>query len=164
MEKPSKIKISAKVAALLDKVRDPSVKPLNVQKNIWAQKPFWTLERSRIGESRMVAVELIVNGEAIERKQIKADGNIQDVEFETFIEKSSWAALRIYPSSHTNPIFVLVDGKPIRANKKSAEWCLQAVDVCWQSKHGLMSEKDRIMAKKDYEEAKEIYRRILEDY
>ncbi|PXX30519.1 CehA/McbA family metallohydrolase [Arenibacter sp. ARW7G5Y1] len=164
LEKPSKIKISAKVAALLDKVRDPSVKPLNVQKNIWAQKPFWTLERSRIGESIMVAVELIVNGEAIERKQIKADGNIQDVEFETFIEKSSWAALRIYPSSHTNPIFVLVDGKPIRANKKSAEWCLQAVDVCWQSKHGLMSEKDRIMAKKDYEEAKEIYRRILEDY
>ena len=31
----------------------------------------------------------------------------RDVSFDVPIEKSSWVALRIYPSSHTNPVFVL---------------------------------------------------------
>ena len=34
------------------------------------------------------------------------------------IKQSSWVALRIYPSSHTNPVFVLVGGKPIRASQE----------------------------------------------
>ena len=36
--------------------------------------------------------------------------------------RSSWAALRVYPSAHTNPVFVLVGGRPIRASHRSAEW------------------------------------------
>jgi len=76
-------------------------------------KAFWNLERGRIGNTRTVAVELIVNGEAVDKKMITADGSIQDIVFETEIKKSSWVALRILPSSHTNPVFVLVDKKPI---------------------------------------------------
>jgi len=30
---------------------------------------------------------------------------------------------------HTNPIFALVGGKPVRASKRSAQWCLDAVKV-----------------------------------
>ena len=40
----------------------------------------------------------------------------------------------VLPSSHTNPVFVLVGDRPIRASRRSAEWCLDAVDVCWEQK------------------------------
>src|SRR5690606_31973946 len=98
------------------------------------QKPYWDIERARIGGSRTVPVELIVNGHPVASKTIEADGTLREVSFEVPIEKSSWVALRIVPSSHTNPVFVLVDGKPIRASRRSAEWCLKGVDRCWSQK------------------------------
>ena len=47
---------------------------------------------------------------------------------------SSWLALRIYKSSHSNPIWAIVDKKPVRASKRSAEWCLKSVEQCWKQK------------------------------
>ena len=41
------------------------------------------------------------------------------------IERSSWIAARILPSSHTNPMFAIVADAPIRASRRSAEWCLE---------------------------------------
>ncbi len=79
-------------------------------------------------------VELIVNGESVERREIEADGDINDVSFDFTPKQSSWVALRVFATAHTNPIFVEVDDKPIRASRKSAQWCLDAVDVCWNSK------------------------------
>ena len=38
------------------------------------QKPYWHVERARIGDSRKVPVELIVNGESVARQEIEADG------------------------------------------------------------------------------------------
>jgi len=70
----------------------------------------------------------------VAKQNILADGTIRDVAFDVKIERSSWVALRILPSSHTNPIFVLVEGKPIRASRRSAEWCLRGVDQCWSQK------------------------------
>ena len=60
------------------------------------------------------------------------------------IKISSWSALRILPSSHTNPVFVAVGGKPIRASKKSAMRCLAGVDRCWSQKEPAIrcAEKD----------------------
>ena len=75
-----------------------------------------------------------MNGKPIARKEILADGTLQDVSFEAPVELSSWLAVRILGSSHTNPIFVLVDGKPIRASRRSAEWCLAGVNQCWTQK------------------------------
>ena len=74
----------------------------------------------------MTAVEVIVNGQSVATKRIVADGKLQDISFDAPIDRSSWVALRILPSSHTNPIFALVAGKPIRASRQSAEWCLRA--------------------------------------
>ena len=108
-------------------------------------------------------LELIVNGEVAATKIIEADGTLQDVNFEIEIAKSSWVALRILPSSHTNPIFVVVDQQPIRANRKSAAWCLKAVDVCWNSKQGNMNDADRKHAALDYENARKIYRQIISE-
>jgi len=45
----------------------------------------------------------------------------RDIAFDVPLAKSSWIALRILPSSHTNPVFAIVDGKPIRASRRSAE-------------------------------------------
>src|SRR5678816_1307493 len=76
-------------------------------------------------------------------------------------ERSSWVALRILPSSHTNPIFVLVDGKPIRASRRSAEWCLKGVDQCWSQKERFIKPAELDEAKRAYAHAREAYKKIL---
>lgn len=121
------------------------------------QKPYWHTERARVGNSRQVPVELIVNGEAIEKKLLDADGRIQDLAFDFTPKHSSWVAVRIFPAAHTNPIFVEVDGKPIRASRKSAEWCLQAVDVCWKSKERQIRAPEKEAAKAAYAKARDVY-------
>ena len=76
------------------------------------------------------------------------------------LKKSSWIALRILPSSHTNPIFAMVDGKPIRASRRSAEWCLAAVSQCWSQKAVAISAA-RGAARKAYDHAREVYRQLI---
>ena len=125
------------------------------------QKPYWHVERARVGNSRRVPVELIVNGEAVETQEIEADGSVHDLTFEYRPERSSWVALRIFPAAHTNPVFVEVDGKPIRASKRSAQWCIDAVDVCWNSKKERIRENERAEAKAAYDKSKADYQKIL---
>jgi hypothetical protein len=72
-------------------------------------------------------------------------------------------ALRILPSSHTNPIFVLVDGKPIRASKRSAEWCLKGVDQCWSQKEKFIKANELDAAKAAYDHARVAYQKILRE-
>ncbi len=126
-------------------------------------KPFWHLERARIGTGRKVPVEVIVNGVPVARKEILADGSVQDLAFDVKIDKSSWIALRIFPSSHTNPVFVTVDAKPIRVSRKSAEWCLNGVDRCWMQKKKFISAREMKEAVAAYEHAREVYRRIASE-
>ena len=77
------------------------------------------------------------------------------------IERSSWVALRILPSSHTNPIFVLVAGRPVRASRRSAEWCLKGVDQCWSQKERFIRRDELEQAKADYEHARRTYQRLV---
>ncbi len=156
LDKPQSVRVTAKVAARLDEQPNEAIRKLS-----YDQKPYWELERSRIGNSREVPVELIVNGQPVAKKTILADGAIREVAFDVPIEQSSWVALRILPSSHTNPIFITVGGQPIRASRRSAEWCLQAVDQCWSQKAPKISAKERPEAEKAYQHAREVYRRIL---
>jgi hypothetical protein len=86
---------------------------------------------------------------------------VRDVSFEAKIERSSWVAVRILPSSHSNPVFVLVDGKPIRASRRSAEWCLKGVDQCWSQKERTYKAAEMEDAKAAYAHARETYRKIL---
>jgi len=148
--------ISVNVAALLeDKPRD------DIRRAGLDQKPYWHVERSRIGDTRNVPVELVVNGKAVERKEVAADGSVQDVKFEFKPDRSSWVAVRIFPTSHTNPVFVEVDGRPIRASKRSAQWCLDAVDVCWKKKEPQTHKDEKEAAAAAYDVAREAYRKIL---
>ncbi len=135
---------------------DIRTKPLDV-------KPYWHVERARAGDTRTVPVELIVNGVAVAKATIQADGSIQDVTFDYTPTQSSWAAIRIFPAAHTNPIFIEVDEKPIRASKRSAQWCLDAVDVCWGKKEKAIREAEKPAAATAYEKAREAYRAALRE-
>ena len=132
LDAPARSRSRRKVAAYLEPELDRRTRASAPGRS--TQKPYWDIERARIGETRTVPVEVVVNGHPVARKEIAADGTFQDVAFDVKIDRSSWVALRIYPSSHTNPVFVTVGGKPIRASKKSAEWCLKGVDQCWSQK------------------------------
>ena len=61
--------------------------------------------------TREVDVEAIVNGRPVAaRSGSRRTASLRDVGFEVPIERSSWVALRIRGSAHTNPIFVIVGG------------------------------------------------------
>lgn len=156
LAKPQNVTVTARVAALLDETPDPPM-----QNRPARLKPFWDVERARIGATRDVPVEVIVNGESVARQAIRADGQVRDVTFQVPIECSSWIALRIRASSHTNPIFVVVDGKPIRPSRRSIEWCLKCVDQCWSQKKEFIAPAELDQARADYEHAREVYRRRL---
>jgi hypothetical protein len=76
------------------------------------------------------------------------------------VPKSSWIAVRIFPSVHTNPVFVEVAGKPIRASRKSADWCRRAVDVCYRKKSTRFRETERAAADAAYEKARKYYDQV----
>ena len=97
----------------------------------------------------------------MKRQVIVADGVARDVAFDVPVTASSWIALRILPSSHTNPVFVVVGGKPVRASAKSAEWLLAAVDAAWKANSPRIRDKERPEAERAYEHARQVYRRIL---
>jgi hypothetical protein len=151
--------IRVKAAALLQEKSDE--RTAAIARTTLDKKPYWHVERSRIPGTRRIPVELIVNGESVERREIEADGSINDVTFEYVPSFSSWIAVRVFAASHTNPIFIEVDGKPIRASKKSADWCMRAVDVCWNAKRNLIRAKENAAAKTAYDAARDAYRRIL---
>ena len=152
------VHVSARVAAFLNEQPDP-----DLQRRPYNEKPYWNIERARIGKTRTVPVELIVNGCPVARQEVLADGAIRTVEFDTKVSGSSWVAMRILPSSHSNPIFVMVGGKPIRASERSARWCLDGVDKCWSQKQRFIKADELADAKAAYAHARDTYRRLLEE-
>jgi hypothetical protein len=158
LAEPGQVEIKAKVAALLEPKPTPATEA--IRKRPLPQQPYWDLERARVGETRTVPVEVVVNGQPVAHKEIVADGSEQEVTFAVPVKASSWVCLRIFPSSHTNPVFVLVGDKPVRASKKSAEWCLQAVDRCWEQKRKAIREKERAEAEAAFAKAREAYRKV----
>ncbi len=158
LDKPQFVHVNAKVAALLNAKVDEAIR-----ERLSNRQPYWDIEKARIENTGEVPLEVIVNGQVVASKRILADGKIQNVTFDIPVEHSSWIALRILPSSHTNPIFVTVGNKPIRASRRSAEWCLKAVDQCWNQKAQKYSAAERPAAAEAYEHARQTYRRIIKE-
>jgi hypothetical protein len=154
------ITIKASVAANLPIEQDAQGADI-VQAGL-LQRPYWNIEKARIGATRQVPVELIVNGRPVDTVNMEADGTWKDISFNYTVSRSSWIALRILPSSHTNPIFLIVDGKPIH-ERKSAEWCRQAVDQCWKMKRDNIRPAELAAAEKAYDEARHTYDAIIQD-
>jgi hypothetical protein len=162
LAEPGTAKVSFDVAAFL-----PDAKPTRATEAIrnrrLDQKPYWHIERSRLGQTRNVKVEVIVNGRSVRDIPVAADGSVSTRSVDIEIPHSSWVAVRIFPSVHTNPVFVEVAGKPIRASRKSAEWCLQAVDVCWNAKSPNIRAGERDEAKAAYDKARDVYAAVLRE-
>jgi hypothetical protein len=150
------VTVSLRAAARLDVTPHPRIQSRRID-----ETPYWDLERARIGTSREVPVEIVVNGMPAARRTIVADGTVQTLAFDIALDRSSWIAARILPSSHTNPVFALVDGKPIRASRRSAEWCLAGVDQCWSQKAGAIRPAEREAAREAYDHARRVYRQRL---
>jgi hypothetical protein len=150
---PARVTATVQVAALLNET--PAAKR---KANV---KPYWDVEQARVGTSRKVPVELVVNGVAVEKTEVEADGVMREVKFTTRIERSSWVAVRVLPSSHTNPIWVTVGESPVR-ERKSIEWCLKAVDLCEQQKTGRVKLSERGEMARAYEYARQEYRQRLQ--
>jgi len=150
----TRLNIAVKAVGLLTENQDP-IGAIIASRGPY-QSPYWHIERARIGTSRKIPVELIVNGFPVERKEITADGRWEDIHFDYEISKSSWIAIRIYQSSHTNPIFAIVDGKPIR-EEKSIAWCRNAVDQCWKMKLPGIRKGEVNDAEKAYDFARKVY-------
>ena len=158
LAQPGKVQVEFDVAALL--AEQPTEETERIRKTRLDQKPYWHLERCRIGNTRTVPVEIIVNGKVASRMVIEADGSLSSKSADVDIPHSSWVAVRILPSVHTNPIWVTVGDQPVRASRRSAEWCRQAVEVCWKSKVGQIRESERAAARAAYDAAAGIYQKI----
>jgi len=150
------VKAQVRVAAYLDPLPNESIR--NRSGDL---QPYWDLERARIANTREVPVELVVNGGVVATRNVPADGQIRDVVFDVPIERSSWIAVRILSSSHTNPVFAIVGDKPIRASRRSAEWCLTAVNQCWTQKAPAIRPAERAAARDAYDHAREVYKRLI---
>jgi hypothetical protein len=145
LERGGKVKVTAKVA-------------------FGAEMPLGTSrpeEAKTFGPTRKV--ELIVNGQPVASKEVPADNQVHDLSFEVPIERSSWVALRHFPQMHTNPVNVIVEGKPIRASRRSAQWCIGVIEQLWRVRGPGLPPNERVEAEKTFKEALEIYRQIAKD-
>jgi hypothetical protein len=158
LDRPRRVKVSVRAAAHLAEQPNDTVRLAR-----YDQKPYWDIERARIGTSREVPVEIVINGVVAAKQNLVADGQITTLTFEVPIDRSSWIAARILPSSHTNPIFAIVDGAPIRASRRSAQWCLDAVNQCWSQKAPRIRPAELDAARQAYDRARAVYRQRLQE-
>ena len=154
------INITADVAAWLPE-QQPSLFT-GIEKRSFTETPYWHIERARMGKSRKVRVELIVNGRAVDSTEITADGKINRVSFACNITRSVWVALRIYASAHTNPVYITINKKPV-AEAKSAQWCIEALDQCWKKKEPNIRAEEKPAARLAYDKARSVYENIVKE-
>jgi hypothetical protein len=155
--------VEALVAARLEPAPEIPPKPSHDQLILGQGGWAWHLELARIGGTRAVPVELVVNGQSVDKTTLLADGVPRRIRFKASVARSSWIALRILPSAHTHPVFVLVGEKPIRASQRSAQWCRACVDKIWEVKSPFMRESERPAAADAFDHARGVYEAIIRE-
>jgi hypothetical protein len=151
-----RVSVTVRAAAKLDAQLNTVIRRAR-----YDEKPYWDLERARIGVGLEVPVEIVVNGVVAATQPLVADGSVRTLTFNVALAKSSWIAARILPSSHTNPVFALVGGQPVRASRQSAQWCLDAVNQCWTQKAAQIRASELADARQAYDHARQVYRQRL---
>jgi hypothetical protein len=109
---------------------------------------------------RTRTVELVVNGQVAGTREVPADRRLHEVRFDVPIRRSAWVALRSFPQLHTNPVFVSVDGKPIRGSKERARWCVGVIERLWDVRGKGIAAAERPEAERAFQEAIAVYSRI----
>jgi len=153
---PGTVRVTLKAAAYLPDIPNEEIRGLP-----YDQKPYWDVERARVGNSREVPVEIVVNGKVAAKRNLIADGKVTELGFDVPVSESSWIAARILPAAHTNPVFALVNDKPVRTSRRSARWCLDAVNQCWTQKAPRIAVTDLGEARTAYDHARDVYRRLI---
>ena len=161
IDEPETVKVTIDVSALLSTEEQQTIGKLFIGDGSPDDLIPWGIENAKKGDSREVVLEIIKNGHPVDSIRITADGKIGSFDFDIQVDESSWIAARIFPSSHTNPVFVIVDDKPIRASRKSAEWCRKGVDQCWSEKSKSYDESEMEEARIAYDHARKVYDRII---
>ncbi|MCY4647794.1 MAG: LpqB family beta-propeller domain-containing protein [Gammaproteobacteria bacterium] len=124
----------------------------------------------------MHRMEIIRNGEIVHTVEATADGRSLGVELEMPVEGSGWIAARAlgppqhgamdsYLFAHTNPVFLIADGEPIRSPEDAAffvRWIDQVLDELramdrWDDP----AHKDEVLA--TFEEGRRLYQAQIDD-
>ena len=105
-------------------------------------------------------VEFIVNGQVAETREVPADDAPHDLAFTLRPSSSCWVALRQFPALHTNPVDVLVEGRPIRADRGSALWCAGTIEQLWRVRESKIDPAERAETETTFRAAINTYRRI----
>lgn len=142
-------------------VSDGSAHLLNFARH--ADGTFSVDVATRKNEFPEVEVELIANGYPVEVQKVRADGEMRSLKFMApKLEQSSWLAVRIFPSAHTNPIWVKLDDKPVRV-ATSIDWCLASLEQCWKEKARTYAPAEIEEAKAAYDHARRVYQGMLDE-
>ncbi len=164
---PGKVTVAAKVAFSPETPREPAygtVIPVGGLRyagdTVLKREP---LRPDSTSERGLRLVEVVVNGRVAARREVPADGREHAVEFSIQLDGSSWVALRQFPQLHTNPVYVLVGGQPIRASRDSAQWALACVDQLWRARSRRIADGERAEAERAYEQARAYYRRVISE-
>ncbi len=151
-----KLPIRVRAAAMLEeKPRE------DIRRKRLDQKPYWHVERARVGDSRKVPVELIVNGQSVETREIEADGRITDVQFDFVPRFPAGLRCESLPARTRTPCSSKSTASQSAPARASAQWCLEAVDVCWNKKLRGIRENEQAAAAAAYDVARQAYRKAL---
>ncbi|MCR9200372.1 MAG: CehA/McbA family metallohydrolase, partial [Planctomycetaceae bacterium] len=123
---------------------------------------FEVTTAAQVNGQDTLTAELIVNGYPVATKTFAADASTREIRFRHTFKDSSWAAVRVFPHAHTNPIFVSVEDRPIRASVDSARWCLEGVRQCRKSKLPGYDASEQQDAATAFDHAERVYQSIIE--
>lgn len=158
---PTTVEAGGTIMAWLDPVPPPELAGLRDRPDFI--KPMWHVERARLPGTRTLQAELIVNGQVAATQTIVADGTPQRFARRLAFDRCAWIALRILPSLHTNPVFVIVDGAPVRAVRSSAEWCLKSLAKIEARQLPQIREEERAAARAAYEHARQRFATLRDE-
>ena len=163
LAKPGKVMVKAKVAFAPETpmtVAQGLLKPASGRRMTGDTINLHAPRHRKFVKGGTRLVELVVNGQVAAKQTVPADGKTHDLKFEVPIARSSWVVLRHFPQLHTNPVNVLVAGKPIRASRDSALWCAESVKILWKNRNRFIKKPEQPAAKAAYNRAQKIYERI----
>ncbi len=138
----------------------PGTVPLKAKVAFAAEPLLGTAPGAVVPKGATRLVEVVVNGRVAATKEIPADDKEHELSLDLKIDRSSWVALRQFPQLHTNPVNVIVGGKPIRGSRKSALWCIGVIEQLWKVRGQGILAAEREEAKKTFDWAIEEYKRI----
>jgi hypothetical protein len=163
LDGPAEVTVHAKVAFAAEQpnaVAYGGITPTGGRRVVGDTRYLHAPRDSGIQRGGKRLIEIVVNGKVVDQQAVEADGEHHGLKFTIPITGSSWVALRQFPQLHTNPVNVMVAGKPIRASADSARWCEQTIHLLWENRHKFIDESERDAARQSYDRAIEKYRAI----